>query len=63
MFINNENIVCAETKDDLIIGLRNLLTNKLFRNYISDNSIKTYVEKINVDKTISQNIELIKNIL
>ena len=63
LFINNENIVCAETKDDLILGLRNILTNKLFRNYISDNSIKTYIEKINVDKTISQNIELIKNIL
>ena len=63
MFINNENIVCAENNDDLIIGLRNILINKEFRKYISDNSFKRYFEKINVDKTIKQNIESIKNIL
>ena len=62
-FKNNENIVCAENNDDLIIGLRNIFFNKDFRKYISDNSYKTYQEKINVDKTINQNIELIKNIL
>ena len=31
--------------------------------FISDNSFKKYSEKINVDKTIKQNIESIKNIL
>ena len=63
LFINNENIVCAENNDDLIIGLRNIFINKEFRKYISDNSFKKYFEKINVDKTIMQNIESIKNIL
>ena len=63
LFKNNENIVCAENNDDLIIGLRNIIFNKEFRKYISDNSFKKYFEKINVDKTIMQNIESIKNIL
>ena len=63
LFINNENIVCAANNDDLIIGLRNIFINKEFRKYISDNSFKKYFEKINVDKTIKQNIESIKNIL
>ena len=63
IFKNNENIVCAETNDDLIIGLRNILSNKIFRKYISENSLRKYSEKVNVEKTIRQNIELIKNIL
>ena len=63
LFKNNENILCAENNDDLIIGLRNIIFNKEFRKYISDNSFKKYFEKINVDKTIMQNIESIKNIL
>ena len=63
LFKNNENIVCAENNNDFIIGLRNILLNNEFRKYISDNSFKKYSEKINVDKTIKQNIESIKNIL
>jgi len=47
----------------LIVGLRNILINKEFRKYISNNSFKRYSEKINVDKTLQQNIESIKNIL
>ena len=62
LFKNNENIVCAENNNDFIIGLRNIIFNE-FRKYISDNSFKKYSEKINVDKTIKQNIESIKNIL
>ncbi len=63
LFKNNENIICAKSIDDLIIGFRNILTNDDFREYISKNSYKIYNEKINVDKTINNNIDLIKKIL
>ncbi len=63
LFINNENIICADNTESLIVGLRNILINKEFRKYISNNSFKRYSEKINVDKTLQQNIESIKNIL
>ncbi len=63
IFKNNETIVCADNNNDLIIGLRNILANNEFRNYISVNSFKKYNEKINVDKTLKQNIDLIKSIL
>ena len=63
LFINNENIICADNAESLIVGLRNILINKEFRKYISNNSFKRYSEKINVDKTLQQNIESIKNIL
>ena len=56
-------VPCADNNNDLIIGLRNILANNEFRKYISDNSFKKYNEKINVDKTLKQNIDLIKSIL
>ena len=63
IFKNNETIVCADNNNDLIIGLRNILADNEFRKYISVNSFKKYNEKINVDKTLKQNIDLIKSIL
>ena len=37
LFINNENIICADNAESLIVGLRNILINKEFRKYISNN--------------------------
>ncbi len=61
LFKNNENIICADNSDELILGLRNILVNKDFRSHISKNSFRTYNKKIYVEKTIDQNINLIEN--
>ena len=49
--------------DEIIVGLRSILTDDNFREYISKNSYKTYYEKINIDKTINKNINLIKRLI
>lgn len=63
IFKNNENIICAKNVEELMIGLRNILINDNFREYISKNSIRTYYDKINVNKTLNENINLIKKVL
>jgi glycosyltransferase involved in cell wall biosynthesis len=63
IFKHNENIICAKNIDEIIVGLRSILTDDNFREYISKNSYKTYYKKINIDNTINKNINLIKKLV